>query len=103
MSHDPAPLALYVDFNGLTVSDDGREAYWINFGVANPPALEAKLRAGSRIIIHDEELRHEAILERSEWAGRWVGVLTPEVMFKDLEPGEYERLKAATKRAADEA
>jgi len=103
MNPDPALLALYVDFNGLTGSDDGREAYWINFGVANPPALEAKLKAGSRIIIHDSELWCEAVLERSGWAERWIGVLTQEATFKDLEPGAFERLETATKRAADES
>ena len=102
MSDDPVLLPLYADWNTLMGSDDGREAYCIYFGVANPPALETKLKVGTRVIIHDVELRCEAILERSSWRGQWLGVLTPESRFEDLVPGEFERLRAATKRAAYE-
>ena len=103
MSDDPAALALYVDWNTDTGTDDGQGAYCIYFGVANPPALEAKLKVGSTVIMHDEELRCEGILHRSSWRGQWLGVPTPESRFEELVPGEYERLRAATKRAADKA
>ncbi|MBS0219457.1 MAG: hypothetical protein JSR91_01825 [Proteobacteria bacterium] len=103
MSDDPAPLPLYVDWNTDTGTDDGRTAYCINFGVSNPLALESKLKAGTKVIIHDVELRCEAILERSSWRGQWLGVPTPESTFEELAPGEYECLLAATKRAADES
>jgi hypothetical protein len=102
MSDDPALLPLYVDWNTNTATDDGQGAYGIYFGVANPPALEAKLKVGSKVIMHDMELRCEGILHRSSWRGQWLGVPTPESRFEELEPGEYERLEAETKRAADE-
>lgn len=100
MSDDSVFLALYVDWQTVTGSVE-RWGYCINFGVANPPALEAKLRAGSRVIIHDMELRCEAILERSSCGGQWFGIPIPETS-RDLEPGEFERLEAAMKRAASE-
>ena len=100
MSDDSVFLALYVDWQTVTGSVE-RWGYCINFGVANSPALEAKLRAGSRVIIHDMELRCEAILERSSCGGQWFGIPIPETS-RDLEPGEFERLEAAMKRAASE-
>lgn len=102
MNPDPALLALYVDWNTDTGTDDGRTAYCVNFGVSNPLALEAKLKAGPKVIIYDEELRCEAILERSSWRGQWLAVVISDTC-RDLVPGEYERLLAATKQAADEA
>lgn len=102
MSDDLALLPLYVDWNTNTGTDDDQGAYCVNFGVANPVALEAKLKVGSRVIAHDEELRCEAILHRSNWRGQWLAVVISGTC-RDLEPGEYERLWAATKRAIDEA
>lgn len=103
MSDDPTLVPLYVDWNTNTGTDDDQEAYCINFGVSNSRALEERLKVGSKIIMYDEELRLEGILHRSGRNGQWLGVPTPESMFVDLAPGEYDRLRAATKRAAGEA
>jgi hypothetical protein len=92
-------LALYVDYNARERSPDGRQAVAIQMGRVNPKVLSTKLEIGCRVLLYDEEMRCEGVLRQGKWSEGWVADIVPGTVV-DLSTGEFERLRAATKRAA---
>lgn len=95
-------LALRVDYNHREVLDDGSQAAVVLFGVGgNPSALERKMETGLRVILYDLDDRYEGVL-RPGADHPWVADLIPET-HSELTPGEFERLRVETLRAAEQA
>jgi hypothetical protein len=94
-------LALQVDFNEREVLPDGSQAGGIFFGPSeNPPALEQRMQSGLRVILYDSGDRYEGVLRRGTYVD-WVADLVPG-SARELAPGEYERLRTETLRAAEQ-
>src|ERR1700722_16531689 len=92
-------LALYVDYNARERLPHGGQAVSINIGRMTPRALEKKLEPGSRVMLYDEETRCEGVLRHGKWIEGWVADIIPGTV-RDLPTGEFNHLRAATKRAA---
>jgi hypothetical protein len=92
-------LALYVDFNARERLSDGGQAVSIGLGQMNPLALETKLEIGSRVVLYDEEICCQGALRPGKWIDGWVAEIIPGTI-KDLVPGDFERLRSETNRAA---
>lgn len=92
-------LALYVDFNSRERLPGGGQAVAIGFGRMNPSQLEDRLTTGSCVLLYDEEIRCQGILRRGIWLDGWVADIIAGTI-EDLLAGEFDRLRAATKRAA---
>ena len=92
-------LAIYVDFNNRERLPDGEQAVAIRIGRANPDALAEKLECGMKLILYDEDIRCDGVLRLGKCIDGWVADIVP-ASIRQIAPGEFERLRVQTKRAA---
>ena len=93
------PIPFYVDFNARERRTGGRQSIALRFHVMNPSSLEERLGPGLMVIVYDEEIQCQGKVRWSSCMNEWVADLISGTV-KDLEEGDFERLRASTNRAA---
>ncbi len=71
----------------------------LRFHCKNPPNLEHRLEPGLVVTVYDEEIQCRGTVRWSAQMKEWVADLFLGTV-EDLRPGDFESLRASTKRAA---
>ena len=93
------PIPLYVDFNAREPCSRGRQSVALRFHCMNPPDLEDRLEPGLVVTVYDEEIQCRGTVRWSDWMEEWIADLISGTV-EDLQPGDFESLRASTNRAA---